>query len=84
MKPETRGRTSTVATAAKRPVYSSHSVISLCSGFYFVRACAGSGASRPRAFAMTNWERICNGIPRLAQPCVLRTPRNFQSTPSTL
>src|SRR6476620_4689511 len=32
MKPDTRARTSTVSTAAKRPVYSSHSVILFCSG----------------------------------------------------
>ena len=32
MKPETLARTSTLATAVKRPVYSSHSVTVFCSG----------------------------------------------------
>src|SRR5262249_3934116 len=40
-KPETLARTSTVSTAAKRPVYSSHSVMSLCTG----RATVTDGAA---------------------------------------
>ncbi len=38
MKPETRARTSTVATATNRPVYSSHSVMRCCSGLETVTA----------------------------------------------
>src|SRR5258706_7395396 len=44
MKPETLARTSTVSTAAKRPVYSSHSVIVFCSGLAVVTGGAGGGA----------------------------------------
>src|SRR5262245_5822438 len=36
--PDTRARTSTVFTATKRPVYSSHSVIFCCTGFETVTA----------------------------------------------
>src|SRR5712672_4315350 len=44
MKPETLARTSTVSTAAKRPVYSSHSVIVFCSGLAVVTGGAGGAA----------------------------------------
>ena len=46
MKPETRARTSTVSSASKRPVYSSHSVIDFCSGFETV---TGGGGGAPPA-----------------------------------
>src|SRR5215212_4870121 len=42
-KPDTRARTSTVFIAAKRPVYSSHSVIFFCTGTATVTA-GGAGA----------------------------------------
>ena len=44
MKPDTRARTSTVSTAAKRPVYSSHSVIVFCSGCETVTGGGGGAA----------------------------------------
>src|SRR5258707_9488134 len=44
MKPETLARTSTVSTAAKRPVYSSHSVIGFWSGLAVVTGGAGGAA----------------------------------------
>src|SRR5262252_7219254 len=43
-KPETLARTSTVSTAAKRPVYSSHSVMSFCTGRATVTDGAGGAA----------------------------------------
>jgi hypothetical protein len=43
-KPDTRARISTVSTAVKRPVYSSHSVIDFWSGFETVTD-AGRGAA---------------------------------------
>ena len=43
MKPDTRARTSTVSTAVKRPVYSSHSATTLGIGFATVTA-GGDGA----------------------------------------
>src|SRR5205809_5946193 len=43
MKPETRARTSTRPTASNRPVYSSHSVITFCSGLATVTG-GGGGA----------------------------------------
>src|SRR5215213_5244003 len=42
-KPDTRARISTVLVAAKRPVYSSHSVIFFCTGVETVTA-GGAGA----------------------------------------
>src|SRR5215470_19710978 len=49
MKPETRARISTVATAVNRPVYSSHSVIFLCSG---CDAVTGGGAGAALAIGL--------------------------------
>ena len=47
MKPDTRARTSTVATATNRPVYSSHSVIVFCIGFETVTGGGGGAAPAP-------------------------------------
>src|SRR5882724_12400379 len=47
MKPDTRARTSTVATATNRPVYSSHSVIGFCSGLETVTGGGGGAAPAP-------------------------------------
>src|SRR3954471_4166810 len=44
IKPDTRARTSTVATGTNRPVYSSHSVIDFCSGFDTVTGGGGGAA----------------------------------------
>src|SRR3954451_6697766 len=47
IKPDTRARTSTVATGTKRPVYSSHSVIDFCSGFETVTGGGGDATPAP-------------------------------------
>ena len=44
MKPDTLARTSTVSTAWKRPVYSSHSVMDFCSGWATVTGGGGGAA----------------------------------------
>src|SRR5215470_9148939 len=47
MKPETRARTSTLSTAVKRPVNSSHSVMTFCTGCATVTD--GGGGAAPAA-----------------------------------
>src|SRR5262249_33996329 len=47
MKPETRARTSTLSTAVKRPVNSSHSVMTFCTGCATVTD--GGGGAEPAA-----------------------------------
>ena len=70
MKPETLARTSTVSTASKRPVYSSHSVMVFCSGRAATTDGGGGAApaaglpSQPtKAWAASN--RKAKGIPRV-------------------
>src|SRR5215208_4154719 len=70
MKPETRARTSTVSTAVKRPVNSSHSLMTFCSG----RATATEGGggtelaaglpSQPTSACAANNSRL-KKIPRI-------------------
>src|ERR1700730_11111181 len=69
-KPETLARTSTVSTAVKRPVYSSHSVMTFCNGRATVTGGAGGAAeaagllSQPANHnAMTNRELSRNARP---------------------
>src|SRR5262249_52143812 len=61
MNPETRARTSTCSTAAKRPVYSSHSVIVFCNGWATVTG--GGGGAEP----------VAGLLSQLASACATRT-----------
>src|SRR5258708_35231257 len=60
-KPEALARTSTVSTAAKRPVYSSHSVMSFCTGRATVTDGVGGAAVAAGLLSqLTNHDAVTN------------------------
>src|SRR4051794_18736135 len=77
MNPETRARTSTVATAANRPVYSSHSVIVFWSGLATVTD--GGGGDELAAGLLSQPTSVWAASSRMPGtiPRVMVFPREF-------
>src|SRR5215510_1603784 len=78
MNPETRARTSTLSTAAKRPVNSSHSVMTFCTGCATVTAGGGGAELAAGLRSQPTRERVANSSRLKRMPRVIGLARTLK------